>query len=452
MSVRALLALILCLALAIAAVLWFSHREAPGDGPAPPGPLLGTFSEDTVREIEVTCSGDAVTLARDDRGRWRITRPFDADADPRRVDELLAALEGARIKKVIAEGTAGQEGYGLSPAACTIRLGFPSPTAAVTCRLGRASPIGTDRYAVGDDARVVLTDGSVFTSVSRGAESFREKRLVPVQPDAITRIVLERPDGRLVVARAGEGWRVEAPYPDAASPSACEGLAQAITTLELSVPDKVAAPAQAVSSRRLKLEVFTGEGVPSGVAYVASAGIDGKRLAWREGAARAGLVEESAVRQLEEPSASFRDLRIASFSTPDVRRVSIAQGGATLRIERADEGAAWLGSAGGTAFPVDGPRVLEFLDRMRALTASGLASSPPPTPETGTISIESASEDLARLTWGTNDTPAAGDRRDLWVTAATRPGVVFLTSAARLGSIPARPGDLAPRTPASGGP
>jgi len=455
-SLRTLLALIGCLAAAIAVIFWLGHRAAPGETVAPAAPLLAAFSDEALSEIELACGGTVVTLSREGPGAWRVTQPFEAEADLRRVQDLIASLRDARVKKVISDSAAHQDAYGLSPAACTVHLGFPLPAPAVTFRLGRSSPIGSDRYAGLDGARVVLTEGSLFGAVSRGAEAFREKRLFPVDPEEITRIVVDGPAGRLAVTQSGSAWRLEAPYADAASSSACSGLARAVGALELNDPGTVPAPIGTLPSRRLELEVTTSGRASPAIAFVAAAGIDGKRLAWRDGSERAGLVEESAARELDRPPESFRDPRIATFSSPDVRRLTIERGRAVLRLAREREGSPWSGADGSADFAVDGRRVEDLLDRIRALTASGFRSGAPPTQPTGTIAIEGGGAELARFTWG----PAVDEAKDpaageLWVTTPARPGVVFRMGAASLGPVPTQAADLAPTVPptapASGG-
>ena len=451
MSVRTLLALISCLAAAVALIVWLGRRPAPEEAAAPTAALIGAFSEDALRQIELTCGATSFALARAKAGGWRIARPVDSEADRRRVKDLIASLQEARVKKVISDPAEHLAAYGLSPPACTVRLDLSPNAPAVTLSLGRASPIGNDRYAAVNGKSVLLTDGSLFTSVARGPEAFREKRIFPVEPEAITRMALDRPDGRLVVSRAGDAWRLEAPFRDVASSSACTDLARALTALTWTSPDTVPAPVGAIPSRRLRVEIAAQGSASPEVAFVAAAGIDGKRLSWRDGVALAGLVEESAAHELDRPMESFRDPRIATFSDPDVRQITIDRGGTSLRITRAAEGSPWSGADGAVNFPVDDSRVVELLDRMRTLTASGFEPVPPPTVPTGTIAISGGTLELARLTWGTFEKRKDAGAPEVWLTTPSRPGVVFRMGAASFGTVPARAADLAP-LPARTGP
>jgi hypothetical protein len=448
-SLRGLLVLIGLLAAVVAALYGLGRRAEPPASAPSDAPLVRAFEEDAVREIDLACAGAGVTLRKGTSAGWRITRPIEAEADPRRVHEVVAALQQARVRKVIADAAPDPGAFGLSPAACTVRVELAAGAPALSVRLGRGSPVGTERYAAGEDARVVFTDASLYGAVSRGVDGFREKRLVPVESEAITRIALDRPDGRLVVSSSEGIWRVESPIRDLASSSACTALARAVTAIELAGPASVRPPADAHPERSLRLEVTTRGGGAPIRAFVARAGIGGTRLGWREGGSFAGLVEESAAKDLERPTESYRDPRIAPFFGPDVRRVTIERGATTLRVERSKEPASWSGYEGTATFAVDSARIGDLLDRLSGLSGVGFETAGPGTKATGTITAVGERGELARFAFGPLAPSPGSDVESLWITTPARPGVVFRIHAASFGPIPSKAADLAPAPPAS---
>ena len=449
MSLRGLLVLIGLLAAVVFALYWLGRGEAPPLTAPSDAPLVKAFAEEAVREIDLACDGAGVTLEKDTSLGWRITKPLEAEADPRRVHDVVAALQDARVLKVIADNATNLAAFGLAPAACTLRVRFVAGFPPLTLRLGRSSPVGNERYAAGDDARVVFTDASLYGVVARGAEAFREKRLIPVDPESITRIALDRPDGRLVVASEKGVWHVESPLRDLASSGACTALARAIASIELTGQGKVPPPVDAHPERRLRVGVTAPIGGAPLVAYVAAAGIGGTRLGWREGRPLAGLVEESAARELDRPSESFRDPRIAPFFSPDVRRLNIDRGGTQLRVVRANEGSSWSGSEGRAAIAVDGARIDALLDRLSGLSGAGFETAQPTAKATGTIAVEGERGELARWSFGPLGRSPGSDVESLWITTPARPGVVFRVQAVSFGPIPAKAADLAPAAPAA---
>jgi len=447
-SLRGLLVLIGLLAAVVAALYWVGRSAPPQETNPSDAPLVKAFAEEAVHRIDLACVDAEVTLEKAGSAGWRIIKPLEAEADPRRVHDVVTALQDARVRKVIADKAADPAAFGLAPAACTVHVEFAAGTPALTLRLGRSSPVGTERYAAGEDARVVFTDASLYGVVARGPEAFREKRLFPVDPETITRIALDRPDGRLVMASAQGLWHLESPIRDLASSAACAGLARAVTSIELQAPGPVAPPIDAHSDRRIRVEVTTPGGAAPLVAFVATAGIGGKRLGWREGRPLGGLVEESAAKELERTSESFRDPRIAPFFSPDVRRLTIDRGGTQLRIVRAKEPSSWSGSEGSTVFPVDGARVEALLDRLSGLSGAGYETAPPATKATGTIGVDGERGELARWTFGPLARAPGVDVESLWITTPARPGVVFRIQASSFGPIPSKAADLAPAPPA----
>jgi hypothetical protein len=437
-SLRGLLVLIALLAAAIILLLRVGGRPKEPAASAPAAPLVRSFTEESVRSIDLACGSGSIQLARTSPGRWHMRQPLDADADPRRVHELLSAIQEARVRKIVAEKAADAAVFGLAPAACTVRLDLAAAGGGIVVRLGRASPVGTERYAAAQGAGVVLIDGSLYGSAARAADAFREKRLIPLAADDSMRIALERPDGRLVVAKVGDAWEVESPRRDVASPNACSSLARAVAAIELADAGGAAVPSASHPDRRLRLEVAArGVDAPY-VAFIAAAGIEGKRLAWKEAPPTVGLVDEASVQELLRPMSSFYEMRVASFSLPDVSSLAISRDGSTLQLTRGGETGPWTGSDGGATFPVDGAPVNALLNRLRGLTAAGFEAAPPKTKPAGELLVKSAQRELARLTYGPLD---AGS---LWFTTPSRPGAVFRVDAASLGSVPTK-SELAPK-------
>jgi hypothetical protein len=440
-SLRGLLALILLLAVAFGTLYWLDHKKKPAEPESKEGPLLRAFTENAVRAIDLTCHGEAVAVRRRPGG-FAIERPFTAEADPRRVHELIAALQDARVRKVIDEKPVELSTYGLKEPVCEVKLELDGGVPAIALSLGRSSPVGTERYATAGDTRIVFADGSLYSVASRGAEALREKRLFPVDAESITRIALERPTETLILEKAGDAWKLVAPFADAGGNTAADSLARAVTNLEVSEAGTTQVPEVTRPERRIKVTIGMSNATAR-IAYVAAAGIGGTRLAWRDGGAFAGLLSEPSAAELTRPASSYRELHVASFSVPDVRSVTIDRAGARLRLSREAEGKPWTGLDGSASFAPDDGRVATLLDQLRAVSASGVAEAKPGSPETATITISGETKQLARLSYGPLPRKEGTDGETLWLTTPSRPGVVFSIPAASLGPIPSRASDLA---------
>ncbi len=441
MSLRALVVLVVVLAAAIAALYWL-HAPAPKTGTGADAPLVAGLKTADVTAVDITCGVSSLALERDGSA-WRIVRPVATEADPRHVKELLDALVGAKVRKVVGNDGAHRDAYGLAPAACAARLTATGGAPVATVALGRSSPIGSDRYASSDDKTIVLTEGSLFGVMSRGADGFREKRLIPVDADAISKVSIDAPTGPLVLSLAAGTCRVERPVTDQGSPSACSNLTRTLTSTELSGPYDTKPPTEVHADRRLRIQVEAGAG--STVAFVAASGVAGKRLAWREGASFAGLIDEATAGEIAKPVDSFRSSQIVTFSTPDLRRIAIERDAGTLAIERAGATTPWTGSGTLAGTPIDPDRVEAFLDSIRGLTAAGFVTEAHAAAGATTVVLSGEKAEIARFVYGPRPSAPGDAAQSVWATTPSRPGAVFKLDATVLARVPKGPGDLAPQ-------
>jgi uncharacterized protein DUF4340 len=228
-SLRGLLVLLVLLIAVVSYVVWID-REAPGDEAKPELGALLPFEAKDVRRIEIDRSSGTVALERRGEKGWVLGAE---EADPAKVDDLLRSLADARTVAVVEEKGGDEARFGLAPAELAVRLtldGKPEPR---TLRLGRKSPVGYERYATAGDGRIVLADASLASALDRPAGDFEEKRLLPVAPEDVRRILIRRAEGNLALAKVGSDWRLLDPVRDAADAPAADGVARALTSLSV---------------------------------------------------------------------------------------------------------------------------------------------------------------------------------------------------------------------------
>lgn len=436
MSLRGIAVLLLILAVLVLALVRLKGPKEEAAQVAADSPVLAEFAEGAVRSIRTTCPDTSFEIRREAPGRFRLTAPYAADADPREVRTLVEALRGARVRKLIAPSAPDAAAFGLGAEACSVRLELDSDAAGRTLTIGRSSPVGYERYARAGDGRIVFVEGSLFTAVARPADAFEERRLLPLDPSAVSRLEIERPQGKVVLVRAGDVWRLEAPVADLADPGEAEHAVRAATSVQLERGSKAPVPATSAPERRIAIRA-------GGVtAYVATAGVGGRRLAWRENGSWAGLVADPDLADLDRPATAFRDRQVVNFSSPDAGSVVVTRGSSVLTLVRSADQMSWTAREGAeAAASVDASRVAALLDRLRSVRASEVLEGSPPSPPTGTIAVTGAAGELARASWG--PLPPRGGEESVWVSTPARAGVVFRVPAASFGPIPLKRADLA---------
>ena len=435
MSLRGLVLLLVLLALVAVALIYWRGPKEETPPPVEEAPLVAEFVEGSVRSIQAACDDASYLLRRTATGGWTLGVPESAEADPREVRTLLEALRGARVRKVIAGSGADASAFGLGPGSCTVRLEIEGDAAGRTLTIGHTSPVGYERYARGADGRVVFVDGSLYTAVARPRDAFRERRLLPLDPQGVSRLTIDRPAGRVVLARRDGVWHLEEPVRDAADRFEAERAVETATSLQF---EREQAPERPLNASRDKRIAVRADAL---TAYVAAAGVGGKRLAWREHGDTIGLVAESALADLDRPAAAFRDRQVLSFSSPDARRVVVTRGASSLTLSRASEKDPWTGQEGAEApGEVDGARVAALLDRLRGVRALEVEDGAPPTAPTGTLAVSGEAGELARASWG--PLPPRDGQEAVWVTTPGRDGVFFRVLASAFGPVPSGKKDL----------
>ncbi|HEX4825579.1 MAG TPA: DUF4340 domain-containing protein [Candidatus Polarisedimenticolaceae bacterium] len=429
MSLRGLLVLIVALAVVVGVLVWAGKKPPAEPPPAEKAPLVAKFTEADVTALTASCGTHAWTLTRTPAG-WRTGA---READPRRVRDVIVAVQDAHVSKIVEDGAFDRKAYALEPG-CALDVALTG-RGKRSVRLGRTSPVGAERYTLLGDGRLALTDGSLYGMIDRDEGALEERRLFPVESPAVSRITALGPQGRIAVESGDAGWKVVAPFADRGSEAACSRLAAALTTLAV---DEGSTGTKPPIGPRIVFELAATGAAPKR-ADVAAEAKDGKRAAWREDGSLAGTVADATVKEIDLLPDAYREKRIALFSAPDVRSVRLDRGPLHLEATHAEGAAAWKSD-----FDVDSARVDALVENLRGLTASGfVAGAAPPSPATGTIVVRDEKADLARLTWGSLAPEPGAPGESVWVESADRPGVVFRVPATALGPIPTKASDWA---------
>ncbi|HXJ22254.1 MAG TPA: DUF4340 domain-containing protein [Polyangia bacterium] len=190
----------------LAAYLLFFDHDPRGAGSAGEGArLLASFDPAALRRVTIARPGEApFTLARGAGGPWRI-EPGDQPADQAAVEDLAGALDQAESARV---ADVSPQAAGLAPA--RVMLTLDQGTRSTGLWLGRADATGRGVFvqnAVGGPVRV--GPQRLLQLADRPATAFRDRRLVPFEPDQVARLSWRAgPDDREHrLERQAPGWR-----------------------------------------------------------------------------------------------------------------------------------------------------------------------------------------------------------------------------------------------------
>jgi hypothetical protein len=344
-------AVLAVVAAALAAYLLLGDREV-NEAARERARLVTAFDRTTVRRIVVSRAGAApFSLDRQPPGRepaWR-QNPGDKPADGAAVEDLLNALDVAETTRTADVGPAEA---GLAPPKVAIDL--ERPDGAVTVKLGRTDAGGQGVFSrVGDLAAIRVAPHRLLELADREPWAFRDRRVVPLSPEAVTAMGWQEPTGPEQHVRLVEGrWQNETEQPvsnELATESLRRVLALRAVRYETSRP-----PGGSKGQARLFVEGVRGTTVVLTM--------DGSRCAGgvdafvqRDGATGDGLcVDAEALHQVWPAlvSAHVPDSRLLSQPPGTVKRVEIDARGARLVLVR--------GSTGG--WRLDAPKVVYAID------------------------------------------------------------------------------------------
>ncbi len=241
--------------------LWFLERRptAPEVAPNPLAtPLWTDFDADAVREVSIRDKGDRAILLQRSEGPWLARLPDDDR--PRRGNQDLAdaaanALAALESDRTLPDATEASD-YGLGTEALEVVLRLASGEAR-TLRIGDALTVAHGRYARVDGSSMVhVISSAPLLALTRDPMDYRDRRVLPLEPDQILGIHSELSDPALTLERRDATWVLGLEPVGRADTNAVSVLLDMLTTM----PGRAWDPADAApAGPSLVLDTAAGE-------------------------------------------------------------------------------------------------------------------------------------------------------------------------------------------------
>ena len=217
----------------VAAVLAILVLQVDRGGDGEGGVLFPGLDPQAVQSVAWVTSGARARAARDGEA-WRIVEPVIAPADPAALQQVTGALaalrHGGRVEDPVEAAV-----YGLGPDATTIV--FVADGVERSLSLGSQNPLGSAVYARLPERpdEVLLVPVQQASVVDRDLDGLRDRRVVALEPDAVTALRIESsgPGGgfEAALSRSEAGWRIDEPAPLAADGAAIDRLLSDLSLL-----------------------------------------------------------------------------------------------------------------------------------------------------------------------------------------------------------------------------
>jgi hypothetical protein len=229
MKFRLIIAVIVLAALA-GVLYWSQHRKPPAESAAVPSatPVILKVDPSAVTQLVLKQKGsDPVTLTKTE-GKWQITEPKPYRADQEAVAGVLSTLSALSADRVVEDKAADRKQYGLEEPAAELDVGTRQ------LMLGDDTPAGGEVYvAVVGDPRVFTVSSYTKTSLAKSLNDLRDKSLLTLNPDKVSRVELLKKGQNLEFDRTKDGWQILKPAASTADATAVNDLVRSLTSARM---------------------------------------------------------------------------------------------------------------------------------------------------------------------------------------------------------------------------
>jgi hypothetical protein len=211
----------------LAGILYRSehHKPAEDTAKADTPPTILKLDQAAIIRLEISKKDNQpIRLAKADSGNWQITEPKPLAADQSTVSSILSALSALDSQRLVEEKAGDLKPYGLDQ---------PASQVAVTTKdnktqkllIGDDTPTGGAAFAkLAADPRVFTLASFSKTNLDKGLNDLRDKRLITVNSDKISRLELIRKGQVIEFGRNKEDWQILKPKPLRADSSQVDEL------------------------------------------------------------------------------------------------------------------------------------------------------------------------------------------------------------------------------------
>jgi hypothetical protein len=359
--------------LALGGVLYWSNHHKPSEKSATlsssAAPAILKIDQGSIDQLTLARKGSApVALVKGSSGQWQITAPNAFRADQDAVSGVLSSLSNLNADRVVEDKATNLNQYGLDDPAVTLDI-TSRDHKEQKLLLGDDTPAGGDVYAMlAGDPRVFTVASYNKTSIDKGLDDLRDKRMLSMEPDKVSRVAIEKGAQSIEFARIKNGWQILKPEPMRADSFAVDEFVRSVADARMDLSGEVNGHAAADFARAKPLATvtLTGDQGPQTLEvrkdkddlYAKSSAVDG-----------AYKVDASLGTALNNGLDDFRNKKLFDFGFEDPNKVELHSGAKAWFFTRS--GNDWWSNGK----KMDSTGVEALVEKLRDLTATGFPKS-----------------------------------------------------------------------------
>ena len=216
MKIRSLIVATLIF-LALGGTLYWSEHHKPTDESAKVSadtpPAILKLDEATINRVELKKKdADPIVLAKNS-GTWQIVQPKSFNADQNAVSGAISTLSSLNSERLVDDKPSDLKQYGLDHPAVEVDI-TEKDNKTQRLLIGDDTPAGGAVYAMlAGDPRIFTMASYNKTSIDKNLNDLRDKRLLTVSADKISRLELIRNNQEIEFGRNKDEWQILKPKP-----------------------------------------------------------------------------------------------------------------------------------------------------------------------------------------------------------------------------------------------
>jgi hypothetical protein len=335
---KTLVALVLLGALWGAMTYWDKRKSAETEETDKQEKLLA-LENSHVQSISVKPRDGEAVACRRESGEWAIVEPRKLAADQSAVDSLVSALTDATIDQAVDPPPKNLGEFGLEQPALFVEISTDTKLEKATVLFGDDTPTGGGVYAqLAGNPRVVILPRFTKTSFEKSLFDLRDKRVMTLDGDQLTRLEVEAKDTRWALVKNPEGtWNLDLPPLVRVDRFTVDGLVNRLNTASMQsiVAEEKKNPGQyGFGAPELRLQASGPEGNQT---LVVGKMDDGSYFAMNSALDPVFTLDSGFLTQFQKEPDDLRDEDLFSFSSFEVNRVEVEAPSGRRVFEKKEE-------------------------------------------------------------------------------------------------------------------
>src|SRR5215467_3651677 len=201
----------------LAGMLYWSNRRKSSDdtskASADTPPTILKLDQGSIDKLEMKKKqAEPLVLTKASSGDWQITAPKPLRADQSAVTGVLSDVASLNSERLVDDKASSLAPYGLDQPALELDI-TEKNNQSQKLLIGNNTPTGGVYAALANDPRVFTIATYTKTSLDKGLNDLRDKRLLPVSADHVSQIELVRKNQDIAFGRNKDAWQILKPKP-----------------------------------------------------------------------------------------------------------------------------------------------------------------------------------------------------------------------------------------------